>query len=75
MEKHRTGRIDASDTKQIAPPQQPRRPSRIRPLNGETDSKEGRLPLAACDCDNDTSDNDICVVGDEVEVNACGVWG
>lgn len=61
---------------------------RIRALNWEATAQPGgassagaddqRLPLAACDCDNHTCSTDIPICGadvEDVDVNACGIWG
>ena len=57
------------------------RPKHFKPLNQEAPREvrerpataEPRLPLSACDCDEHCN-VDICVV-DDVDADACGMYG
>jgi hypothetical protein len=62
-------------TLDVKPEQQVRR-RHIQLINAESSliaTPANLLPLSACDCDNHC-EVDVCVA-DQVDVNACGIWG
>ncbi|SIT03509.1 hypothetical protein SAMN05421759_11145 [Roseivivax lentus] len=46
----------------------------IKRIQPEAKAEPVKGPLAACDCD-DHCEVEVCVVGDDVDVDVCGVYG